>query len=128
MRIAISTDSGQVSAHFGRCPEFTLVDVEEGKELSRRVIANPGHHPGFLPQFLRDQQVAVIIAGGMGPRAQALFTEQGIQMIFGVSGSVENAVSQFLSGTLVKGQSACTPGSGRGYGVEKSECSHEEEK
>jgi len=30
MRIVISSDNGNVAQHFGRCPEFTLVDIENG--------------------------------------------------------------------------------------------------
>ena len=57
MRIAISTDGGTVSAHFGRCPAFTIVDIEDGKVLHKEEISNPGHHPGFLPRFLHKKGV-----------------------------------------------------------------------
>jgi predicted Fe-Mo cluster-binding NifX family protein len=68
MRIAISTDQGYVSAHFGRCPSYTIIDIKEGQILNREEIPNPGHQPGFLPQFLSERGVNCIIAGGMGPR------------------------------------------------------------
>lgn len=85
MRIAISTDNGFVSAHFGRCPSYTIADIEEGKLLSSKEIANPGHSPGFLPRFLSEKGVGAIIAGGMGPRA-TFFAENNIQVITGVQG------------------------------------------
>ena len=31
MRAAISTDGEYVSAHFGRCPYFTIVSIDDGK-------------------------------------------------------------------------------------------------
>ena len=31
MRAAIATDGNDVSAHFGRCPAYTLVDIEGGR-------------------------------------------------------------------------------------------------
>lgn len=34
MRIAISTDGKYVSQHFGRCPSYTLVDIENGKAIN----------------------------------------------------------------------------------------------
>jgi len=89
MKIAISTDSGHVSAHFGRCPAYTLVDIEEGKIIRRTEIPNPGHQPGFLPDYLSRMGVTAIIAGGMGPRAQGLFAEKKIQTIIGVQGRVD---------------------------------------
>jgi len=45
MKAAISTDAGSVSAHFGRCPDFTIVDIENGKILYKEVVENPGHQP-----------------------------------------------------------------------------------
>jgi predicted Fe-Mo cluster-binding NifX family protein len=127
MKIAISTDNGMVSAHFGRCPEFTIIDIEDGKLKGKDTVPNPGHHPGFLPKFLHDRGVACIIAGGMGFRAQGLFAEEGIQTILGISGSVDEVIKKILSGTLKGGESLCRPGSGKGYGIEKTECEHEEE-
>jgi len=36
MKIAISTDAGFVSAHFGRCPSFTIAEIEEEKNFKDR--------------------------------------------------------------------------------------------
>ncbi len=69
MKIAISTDQGYVSAHFGRCPEFTLVDFENGKIIKRETVPNPGHMPGAIPKFLHEQGAECIIAG-TGARAE----------------------------------------------------------
>jgi predicted Fe-Mo cluster-binding NifX family protein len=127
MKISVSTDNGMVSEHFGRCPEFTIVDIEDGKIKSKTAVPNPGHEPGFLPKFLHDQGVSYIVAGGMGQRAQMLFAEQGIKTIVGVTGSVDNTVKELLAGSLKGGQSLCSPGAGKGYGIEKSECDHPHE-
>lgn len=127
MKYAISTDGDFVSAHFGRCPEFVLAEIEDGKVTSRERIANPGHHPGFLPEFLGERGVGCIVAGGIGPRARSLFAEKRIDIITGIQGTVEDVVSQLCEGTLTGGPSLCEPGVGRGYGIEKTECTHEEE-
>ena len=126
MRLAISTDRGFVSPHFGRCPSFTIVDIKDGKLISKQVIENPGHHPGFLPEFLHGKGVECIIAGGMGQRAVGLFDEQGIKTLVGISGKVDEVIDKLLKGTLEGGESLCRPGSGRGYGLDKTECDHEE--
>ena len=127
MRIAISTDGGTVSAHFGRCPAFTIVDIENGKVAGREELANPGHHPGFLPQFLHERGVNCIIAGGMGQRAAQLFLQQGIESLVGVSGTIDDVISSIVKGTLKGGESLCKPGAGKGYGLDKTECDHSEE-
>lgn len=124
MRVAISTDGDQVSAHFGRCPHFTIVDIQDGKMIKKDVIANPGHEPGYLPVFLRERGVRCIVAGGMGMRATGLFGEAGITTIVGISGSIADVVDRLARGELRSGESLCKPGSGKGYGLDKAKCDH----
>jgi predicted Fe-Mo cluster-binding NifX family protein len=124
MRLAISTDRGEVSAHFGRCPSFTIVDVENGEVINKEEVKNPGHHPGFLPEFLHEKGVNCIIAGGMGQRASQLFEGQGIERITGVSGPVDEVIKRAAEGKLEGGTSSCRPGAGKGYGLDKTECEH----
>jgi len=121
MKIAISTDGEFVSAHFGRCPAFTLVEIEENKVINRETIANPGHHPGFLPSFLAEKGVEYIICGGMGQRAQGMFAENQIKPVVGVQGKVHDVTDKLLKGQLKGGESLCQPGRGKGYGIPKTE-------
>jgi len=107
MKVAISTDHGNVSAHFGRCPSYTLLEIQEARVVSKEEIPNPGHSPGFLPQFLSEKGVHYIIAGGMGPRAQNLFTQKKIETIIGVQGKVEEVIERFIRGELEPGEDLC---------------------
>jgi len=122
MKIAISTDGDFVSAHFGRCPAFTIAEINDGRLMKKEVIDNPGHEPGRIPKFLKEKGVDCIIAGGMGMRATELFKEFNIRAIVGVSGTVEDTIEQVQKGVLKGGESLCKPGAGKGYGVEKNEC------
>ncbi len=110
MKIAISTEGGSVSAHFGRCPSYTLVEIQDGKVVKREEIPNPGHAPGFLPGYLAERGVTTIIAGGMGPRAQDLFSGNNIETIIGVEGPVDDVIDRFLRGKLEAGRSLCDHG------------------
>ena len=125
MKAAISTDGDYVSMHFGRCPSFTVVDIENGKIINREIIVNPGHHPGFLPKYLHKNGVECIITGGMGMKAQDLFNQHNIEQIVGISGKVEDVIDQLVNGTLASGESFCKPGAGKGYGLDKTECEHD---
>ncbi|MDI6711516.1 MAG: NifB/NifX family molybdenum-iron cluster-binding protein [Thermoanaerobacterales bacterium] len=109
-KIALATEGNEVAAHFGHCPAFTIVEVEDGREESREVIANPGHQPGFLPRFLSGLGVTHIIAGGMGPAARNLFEQHGVTVIIGAQGSVDGVLQAFLSGSLATGPSQCHHG------------------
>jgi predicted Fe-Mo cluster-binding NifX family protein len=126
MKIAISTDGDYVSAHFGRCPTFTLLVIEDGRLTKKETINNPGHEPGFIPQFLHEKGVECIVAGGMGMRATGFFNELGIKTVVGVNGSLNEVIEKLIKGTLKGGKSLCKPGSGKEYGLDKTECDHPE--
>ncbi len=102
MKIAVASDEKYVSGHFGHCEGFTIYEVEEGKSLEKSFTPNPGHRPGFLPVFLRDLKVNVIIAGGMGETAQDLFNENGIEVVVGAQGLSDDVVQKFVNGELKK--------------------------
>jgi len=67
---------------------------------------------------------ATIVAGGMGMRATGFFQEYGIETIVGVQGAIGDVIKELLDGTLQGGESLCTPGAGKGYGLDKTECDH----
>lgn len=124
MRVAISTDGEFVSIHFGRCPSFTIVDIEKGSVVKIEVLDNPGHHPGYLPEFLHQKGVNCIICGGMGERAASLFKSYGIEIFVGVTGTVKSVIDKLIKGEIKSGKSLCEPGKGKNYGIEKTECEH----
>jgi len=110
MRIAIPVTAGKLSAHFGHCEEFAIVDVDEQtKEISNIVkLQPPVHQPGLLPQWLNEQQADVIIAGGMGQRAQQLFAQNNIKVLVGASDQApEQLVKAYLNDTLETGDNIC---------------------
>lgn len=78
-----------------------------GAVLHRWALPSPGHEPDRLPRLLADHQVQVVIAGGMGPRAQQLFARCGIDCIIGASGPVDQVLAAFVNGDVKVGASAC---------------------
>jgi len=112
--IAVEDNKGleaEVSMHFGRCPYYAIVEVEKDEiKEPVKVITNPYFNfhgqPGQVPSFLKEQEIGVIIAGGMGPRAVEFFKEYGIEAVTGVSGKAGEAVKSFLKGEL-KGGKPC---------------------
>jgi len=110
MKIAIPTANGQLCLHFGHCEQFALVeaDVDSKTILGTSYLTPPAHEPGVLPRWLHEQGANAIIAGGMGQRAQGLFTQNGIQVIVGApTGTPEEIVAAYLDGTLESGQNIC---------------------
>ncbi len=108
MRIAVSIETNEgldsrVAHHFGRCPYFALVDVEENEIQSCQVIDNPyysAHRPGQVPGFIQEQKADVMLSGGMGRRAIQFFEDYEIEAATGAQGTVKDAVAAFVEGDL----------------------------
>ena len=110
MRIAVPLANGRLSLHFGHCEEFALIDADpESKTITAvRKLNAPPHEPGRLPLWLAEKGAQVIVAGGMGQRAQGLFEEQRIEVVTGAAPDTpENIAAAYLSGSLRTGENVC---------------------
>ncbi len=107
MILAISTEGNQVSAHFGRCTNYIIVEISDGKIIQRKEVKNPGHSPGYLPHYLSEMDVDCVIAGGMGSRAQDLFRQKNIEPIIGIQGCIDEVIDKFINNELDHGRDLC---------------------
>jgi len=112
MKIALPIAGDQLCMHFGHCERFEFFEVNpETKEiLNKETFTPPPHEPGLYPRLLGEKGANIIIAGGMGPRAQELFNQNGVKVVVGASpasGSPEDIVRQYLTGSLQTGDNAC---------------------
>ncbi len=107
-KAAIPVSGDVLTNHFGHCEKFSIVHVEEGSIVRKEWAVPPPHEPGVLPRWLGEMSVNLIIAGGMGGRAQDLFREQNIQVITGAPNlAPEELIHQYLSRSLVTGPNVC---------------------
>ena len=107
MKIAVAAMGKTVAGHFGHCENFIFFETENGRVTAENSVPNPGHKPGFLPNFLADRGAQVIIAGGMGGGAVEIFNERGVEVIFGAQGDAGAAVEAYLEGRLKSTGSIC---------------------
>jgi predicted Fe-Mo cluster-binding NifX family protein len=108
MKFAIPLAEGKLTAHFGHCQEFALIDADENGIQGKQILIPPPHEPGVLPKWLSEQGADVIIAGGMGQRAITLFKENDIGVVVGApSDEPEKLVESYLNKTLSSGQNVC---------------------
>lgn len=107
MKIAVASDNGNVSGHFGHCESFMIFDCENESIVKAETVANPGHRPGFLPVFLHEKGANVIISGGMGGGAVDIFNEKGIEVVVGATGPAKDAAEAYLAGKLESTGSVC---------------------
>lgn len=110
MKIAVPTVAGKLCMHFGHCETFVIVKIDDQDNAitGKEELVPPPHKPGLLPEWLHEKGVNVIIAGGMGMRAQQLFEQFGIQVVIGAPVDHPQTVIQcWLKGELVTGGNVC---------------------
>lgn len=108
MKIAVACERNIVSEHFGHCEGFDIYEVENKNILKKEYIQNPGHRPGYLPVFLKELNVDIIISGGMGSTAQELFGQNNIEVIVGTLGLSDEVVQKYINGKITSTGSICT--------------------
>ncbi len=108
MKIAIPTTNGILSPHFGHCQVFKIFDIADNKIANESELVPPPHEPGTFPRFLAENGCNLIIAGGMGSRAQGLFAQNNIKVIIGCrTESLKELVDMYLAGNLKSGENLC---------------------
>jgi len=108
MIIAITSEENKgleslIGNHFGRCPFYIIVEVENEEVTSFEGIANPyaiSHQPGMVPEFINKQNVDLVISGGMGRRAIEAFHAYNIKVATGASGTVKDTLKAYFDGNL----------------------------
>jgi predicted Fe-Mo cluster-binding NifX family protein len=118
MKIATPTNDGiNISAHFGRCREFLIFEVQNGQVKLIETRINAGchehgsgssdggaqqhSHSGFVER-LRDCDT--VLCGGIGAGAVEALKAGGIPVVLvDTAGSAEQIVTAFQSGTLRPG-------------------------
>jgi predicted Fe-Mo cluster-binding NifX family protein len=76
-----------------------------------------------VPGFIRSQEVDVMLTGGMGGRAIAFFEQYGIQAATGASGTVRQALEQYVGHQLQEAE-PCHESVEHGHGAASAGAGH----
>lgn len=109
MKIAVPTKEGVVDSHFGHCDHYTIFTVNEGKVTMRDILPSPqgcGCKSGNV-HVLSRIGVKVMLAGNMGNGALNVLQSNGIEVIRGCSGNVEELVAAYLAGDVKDNGEMC---------------------
>ncbi len=99
---------GKLCSHFGYCEQFAISETEGDKIKGKALQTPQPHEPGALPRWLHGLKAKMIIPGGMGSRAQNLFTESRIKVITGVPmDPPESLANQYIADMLTTRENAC---------------------
>ncbi len=106
MRIALTYDfdTKEIGQHFGQTQHFLLVDID-GDERKEMIVTNGGYSHHELVGYLKDLDVEVLIAGGMGNHAITFLDEAGIKTYPGQFGDAHDVLESYLNGEIVEDRS-----------------------
>lgn len=103
VRVALPVAAGRLSADFGHCERFALLDVDPKtmQVLQRRDVVGLSHQPELLPTWLAEEGAQVLICGAMDEGLQALFVTQGIRVVLEAAPPIpEQLISDYVAGNL----------------------------
>lgn len=100
MKIAVTYADEQIFQHFGHTPAFKIYEVRAGEIVNEEIMPTGSSGHGALATMLAQQEVNLLICGGIGGGAQMALAEAGIVVMGGVMGDADDAVDAFLAGNL----------------------------
>ena len=106
MKIALPNENGSICSHFGKAPQFSFYEVEDGAIRSSSVVNTAAEGHVERTKFLTAHSVDVLICGGIGQPAIDGLKEKGIEVLNGAQGDIDEAVRAHLDGTLERNPGA----------------------
>jgi len=106
MKIVISSTGpsldSEVDPRFGRCQYFMIIDLDD---MSFEALPNKNLAQGSgvgiqSAKLVADRGAKAVLTGNIGPNAQDVLAEIGVDVITGVSGTVGEKAQQYANGKL----------------------------
>ncbi len=125
MKIAIPIWEDCVSNVFDFAGKLLLVEIENGKEISRSEVLLESQSLSQRVGKLKSLEVDVVVCGAISRILANMVTASGIQLLPYVTGRVDDVLQAYLTGQLVKPEFSmpgCWPGARRGFGRRRRGC------
>ncbi|QEH67785.1 NifB/NifX family molybdenum-iron cluster-binding protein [Cellulosilyticum sp. WCF-2] len=123
MKIAVPTENNHIYGHFGKAKLFTVYEVTENASIHQTALNTEGSGHGALVAALKEEKVDTLLCGGIGGPAKSGLEKEGIKVISGLCGEVEQLVFAYLQGKLPEsGGVTCNHHHG-----EEHDCNHHED-
>ncbi|MEI6413199.1 MAG: NifB/NifX family molybdenum-iron cluster-binding protein [Pseudomonadota bacterium] len=109
MKIAIPKDGEMINQHFGRSASFVIITLNEDKIIDIHEISasSLAHNHQELANLLLNSNISLVITGGIGQGMYNALQKQGLKVIRGVSGRINDVVNEYLSGKLKDEENCC---------------------
>ena len=90
-------ESAAIDSRFGRCGFFHFFNTDSGE---RKTVENPGKNEGGgagvrAGQLVLDHKAEQVYTGNVGPKAEQVLKEGGVQIHTNSSGSVAELIASF---------------------------------
>ena len=110
MKLAIPTENGKLCGHFGYCESFTFAEIDTDKNEILN-IEEKIPEEGISCQsanWISEQGVNVVLAGGMGGRPMMMFSQNGVQVVAGCPElPIKDVIEMYMAKTLETGENSC---------------------
>ena len=100
MKVAIPYDNGAIFPHFGRCAQFKVYTIAQGRVQSSYLLPAGGEGHGAKASALLNDGVDALICGGIGDGARALLYQVGVTLYPGVTGEADLRAEELAQGEL----------------------------
>lgn len=107
MKVAVASINGMISSHFGQSETFEIYEVNQNELSFIESKKAPEHTHGSLPNFLVSSDIELLICGNLGVRAIQILNANGVDVLSGAEGYVDDVINQFAKGTLVSKNLTC---------------------
>lgn len=102
IKLAIPTKNNQVDNHFGHCEYFSIVELNDNREIVAQSTVESSKSCGCktnLAEELAKAGVTLLLAGGIGQGAIDKLKSQNIEVLAGFNGPVETAIEKWKNHT-----------------------------
>ncbi|MBD5640548.1 NifB/NifX family molybdenum-iron cluster-binding protein [Clostridium botulinum] len=102
MKIAIPKNEEIINQHFGKSKTFAIATVEDNKIVGIKEISTESlqHNHGGLSSLLVEEKVELVITGGIGQGAYDALIKEGLKVVRGAKGKIEDILQQYLKREL----------------------------
>ncbi len=102
MKVAVAYENGEIYGHFGHCETFAIYEYGEYVTDCKKTLVETGERKGHeaVAALMKEQGVAAVLAGNMGPEAKSLLLSYGIIPVTGYCGDADTAADMLVTGQL----------------------------
>ena len=122
MKIAVPHKSGEVYGHFGHSEEFKIYDIQDNAIVKSEVFKNEASGHDAIAALMSENNVDVVICGGLGEGAKNALESLGIKVVTGAQGIADHAVMAYLAGEEFSSDANCSEDAEGGCGGCSGSC------